>query len=117
MARKITRNDLKNEYRYIACISYCDLQTITKYLREVGYNHGVYGWNYTVYEIDYDTCIATGYRTSSIGGTYNREIVKKYENKMRKYEEKYSGINYSWKKREAYAKKLVAAFKNEFFNL
>lgn len=40
---------------------YCDIQRVTGYLPEIGYNSGVYGWNCTVYAAG-DIAVVTGYR-------------------------------------------------------
>lgn len=64
---EITRNDIKRQYRTIIRIGYCDLYHLTKRLRKIGYNAGVYGWNYNAFELDYNTCIITGYRAFDKG--------------------------------------------------
>lgn len=60
---EITRNDIKRQYKTIIQLGYCDLYELTKKLKKIGYNAGIYGWNYDVFEVNENTCIITGYRT------------------------------------------------------
>ena len=48
MTNKMTRKDLL-KYDYIITTGYCGLQNLTRAMGEDGYNYGVYGWNWTVY--------------------------------------------------------------------
>lgn len=59
--KKITRNDI-NKKRMVA-LGYCQIQhTLNLFGRDykVGYNAGVYGWNYDLYNIN-STSVVTGY--------------------------------------------------------
>lgn len=74
---KVTRNELRKDYKNIIELGYCDLYWSLREYKKLGYNSGVYGWNYDVYMIDYDTIIVTGYRPfGNIKPEYN--IIKKY---------------------------------------
>ena len=59
---KLTKNQIKKAFKNIYYLSYCERQDITCQLKEYGYNSGIYGWNYTCYYVNYNTCIITGYR-------------------------------------------------------
>lgn len=66
--KHITRNDLKHfallGYELYSC-GYCKLQGLIKDANKIGYNAGIYGWNYDVYRYDVGSrtiIIATGYR-------------------------------------------------------
>ena len=48
MTNKMTRKDLL-KYEYIIDTGYCGIQNLTRVANEEGYNAGVYGWNWTVY--------------------------------------------------------------------
>lgn len=64
MKFKITRRELKENYRCVA-VGYGDLQYLLHYCSPIAYNSGIYGWNYDVYTFgQYYTNIAicTGYR-------------------------------------------------------
>lgn len=64
---EITKNDIKRRYTTIIQLGYCDIYELTRKLKKIGYNAGVYGWNYDAFELDWNTCIITGYRTFSKG--------------------------------------------------
>ena len=65
----MTKKELKNRYGRIVRVSYCDLQYICKSYPafEIGYNSGVYGWNWTAYELRHSdgraVAVCTGYRS------------------------------------------------------
>ena len=66
---KITKKDLKNNYYTIVRAGYCELQCLLKNsdaVREVGHACGLYGWNWTAYEVKasngVSVCVCTGYR-------------------------------------------------------
>lgn len=60
MKVKVTRNDLKR-YWNVVKVGYCDLYYLLSYERPFGYNSGVYGWNWDVYNL-YGVVVTTGYR-------------------------------------------------------
>lgn len=63
---KATKKDLRNNYFYVIRAGYCELQNLTRNAREIGRGSGVYGWNWTAYELEATdgvrVCICTGYR-------------------------------------------------------
>lgn len=65
--KHLTKNEIKKQYETIIQIGYCDLYELIRTLEKIGYNAGVYGWNYDVFKLDYDTCVITGYRTFDKG--------------------------------------------------
>lgn len=63
-------------------IGYCQAQYLLMFTRKVGYNAGVYGWNYDVYMVGDDTII-TGYQPFSAEKVdYN--LLKEYEDEARR---------------------------------
>lgn len=77
MKKKITRNELKRYYNAVIRIGYCDAQHLLYYDDPQFYNHGVYGWNYDVYDFG-NIAICTGYNPlGNIKPSY--EIIRKYE--------------------------------------
>lgn len=102
--KKVTRKNINKEN--MVALSYCQCQTILNlfaYNYKVGYNAGVYGWNYDQYHIgNFD--IITGYNVPY--ATYsNKEIKNKLvalENKIRK--------DFDYSKSEEYEKEFFKIF-------
>lgn len=86
--KKITRNDINK--KNMVALGYCQCQTILNlfgYDYKVGYNSGVYGWNYDLYRIN-GVYIVTGYNVPYQQYS-NKEIKNKLvalENKARQTE-------------------------------
>ena len=86
--KRITRNNI-NKMNMVA-LGYCQAQTAldlfgTDY--KIGYNAGVYGWNYDLYRIN-GVDIVTGYNVPYYKHS-NKDIKNKlieFENKIRKVE-------------------------------
>ena len=75
--RKVTRNEI-NKNNMVA-LGYCQCQTILNlfgYEYKVGYNAGVYGWNYDLYRIK-GVDIVTGYHIP-----YEKYSNKEIKNKL-----------------------------------
>ena len=88
---KNTSKQVYNTYRHVYKVPYGKWQQITHVLKEVAYNSGIYGWNYTVYQLNDNTCICTGYR--SIGEDIPNNILTKVEYKLSELQAKaYKGI-------------------------
>lgn len=86
--KKITRNQINKEN--MVTLGYCQCQKILNlfaYDYKVGYNAGVYGWNYDLYNI-HGVDIVTGYNVPY--ASYSNENVKNklvaLENKVIKTE-------------------------------
>lgn len=62
MKFRITRKEIKNNYKYIIEVGYCDLCTLLRYKNAVAFNSGTYGWNYDVFDCGGGVAIVTGYR-------------------------------------------------------
>ena len=103
--RKITRKQI-NKTNMVA-LGYCQAQTVlnlfgTDY--KVGYNAGVYGWNYDLYRIN-DIDVITGYNVPYYKYSNNDLKIKliELENKIRKEERGLTFLEYEkklqqWKK-------------------
>ena len=84
--RKITRNEI-NKTNMVA-LSYCQAQTVLNcfaYNDKVGYNAGIYGWNYDLYRIG-GVDVITGYNCPYVNKS-NKKIKTQliaFENKLRK---------------------------------
>jgi hypothetical protein len=85
---EITRNDIRRQYTNIIQLGYCDIYDLTRILKKIGYNAGIYGWNYDVFELDWNTCIITGYRTFSKGTIrLTREFIEYMDKKAHEIKE------------------------------
>ena len=84
--KRITRNEINQEN--MVALSYCQAQTVlnrfgTDY--KVGYNAGVYGWNYDLYRIG-GVDVVTGYNCPYVNKSNNKiktQLIA-FENKLRK---------------------------------
>lgn len=91
MKVRVTQRKIRENYRNIIAVGYCDLQYLLRYEEARYYTAGVYGWNADIYEIDSNTVIVTGYRPFS--GTLNVDYTK-----VREYDEKASKIQFDYSK-------------------
>ena len=103
----ITRRYLKVQ-RHVVKIPYCDAYYLLSSAEPWGYNRGVYGWNYDVYEFG-DVYIVTGYRMD-VKGEYRRELVHKYETKAR---EIHDDDTKTWTEKMAE----ITTLRNEFLDI
>jgi hypothetical protein len=79
----MTRKEINQNFNKVFAVGYCDLQTLLCRCNRVGYNSGIYGWNYDVYALDNgNIAICTGYR-SMPGKSIDYTLIKKYEDKAR----------------------------------
>ena len=79
MKCKVTAKSIRENYRNILSIGYCEAQDLLRYHSPFGYSCGVYGWNCDYYDIN-GVCIATGYRGMP-GKSVNYARLKEYEKK------------------------------------
>ena len=105
--RKITRNEINKENMVV--LGYCQCQKILNmfgYDYKVGYNSGVYGWNYDLYRIN-NVDIVTGYNVP-----YQQYSNKGLKNKLIELENKArAGFNYL--KLEEYKKEFFKIFEED----
>lgn len=77
MSKRMSRNDVRSFARAVGkplfYTGYANLQHLTKYAKELGYNYGIYGWNWTAYSFP-DFVLVTGYR--NLCGTEMKEAEK-----------------------------------------
>lgn len=100
-SRRVTRKDI-NKNNMVA-LGYCQIQHTLNFFGEkfkVGYNAGIYGWNYDLYNIN-GISVVTGYNVPYYQYS-NKEIKNKLiamENKIRKCSlEEYRKNKEKWKK-------------------
>ena len=80
---KVTQKLIKGMYKNQIRLGYCELQTLLGYFERKFFTCGVYGWNADIYQINYNTCIITGYRPFG-NISVERDIVNKYEEEAKK---------------------------------
>ena len=86
---KMTRNDVKR--MAYDNIYYTDMNVSSlKYFNKIGYNSGVYGWNYDVYEYGHNVLLV-GYRVPSFATYIKPEEVEKLA--IKRLLEKIENIN------------------------
>lgn len=59
---KLTNKDLRNNFAVIVSCRYCALQSLLAIKNRIGYNKGVYGWNFDAFDFA-GVGLITGYRT------------------------------------------------------
>lgn len=106
---RVTKKQIKNSYKNIIEIGYCGAQYLLGGQDARFYTYGVYGWNADVYEINYNTCIVTGYRPFG-NIECNYKLLNEYEKKAEKIMLNYS-IDYN--KRIKKVNNLLEAFIDE----
>lgn len=79
MKIQVTKKMIKENYKNIILIGYCNAENMLKEKNATMYSAGVYGWSCDYYIIDNETIISTGY--SPIGQEVPSEVIKKYESK------------------------------------
>ena len=87
----------------LVSVGYCDLATLLTYHNPIAYTHGVYGWNFDVFEV-YGLTICTGYRGMP-GRTANN--IREYENKARAIMDDHS---LDWRTKEEKIEALLKEF-------
>ena len=86
---KLTKTDLRNNFGVIVSCGYCELQSILNMKSRIGYNNGVYGWNFDAFDFG-GVCLITGYRTRGADVRLSMEFCKRWEERARNatYEER-----------------------------
>lgn len=79
MKTKMTRKDINT--RYAIGVGYCDAAYLLGDVNAIGYNAGVYGWNWDAYNVD-GVEIVTGYRNFP-AGIRQAQHVNEYNEKAR----------------------------------
>ena len=101
---RITRNQINKNN--MVTLSYCQCQTILNlfgYNYKIGYNSGIYGWNYDLYRIC-GVDVVTGYNVP-----YRQYSNKELKNKLVELENKIRN-NFDYSKREDYKKEFFKIF-------
>lgn len=75
MTQQATRNKIRRYYKNIINVGYANLANLFNYDEADYYNHGIYGWNWDAYELDWNTCIITGDK-NTLGEDINHEYTQ-----------------------------------------
>lgn len=62
MAMITTAKAIKDGYKKIVKLGYCELEEVLTWIDRNGLTRGVYGWNADVFTVNGNTAIVTGYR-------------------------------------------------------
>lgn len=91
---KLTNKDLRNNFGVIVSCGYCELQSLLTMKNRVGYNKGVYGWNFSAFGFG-GIGLITGYRTRSADIKLSMEFCEFWENRAKNatYEERKQILN------------------------
>ena len=77
MKERITAKAIRNAFKHVVELGYCELYDTLHVLEPSFYTCGIYGWNADVYVIDSETAIVTGYRP--FGKRPNRDILERFK--------------------------------------
>ena len=105
---KVTEKQMKEGFKNIITIGYCEASNLLYFKNPDFYTCGVNGWKSDIYKINYNTIISTGY--TPINGKRNYKLVKEYENKASKIAYNY---NLSYEQKQKKIDKLIEKFVNE----
>lgn len=75
---RLTIDKLQKKYPVIVSVGYCGAHALMNGMERIGYNKGIYGWNWDAYELAEDTVLITGYRNIRNAVCID-EITDKYE--------------------------------------
>ncbi len=103
--KKITKKEINKEN--MVALSYCQCQTILDlfaYDYKVGYNAGIYGWNYDLYVIN-GISIVTGYNVP-----YCQYCNKELKNKLINLENEVRETKYNFGDYEKFKKEFLEIF-------
>lgn len=88
---KLSNNDLRNNFGVIVSCGYCELQSLLNMKSRVGYNKGVYGWNFDAFDFG-GVGLITGYRTRGADIALSTDFCKHWNDRASNanYEERKS---------------------------
>lgn len=105
-----TRKDIYSGAARVVRVGYCGAQNLLRGVEPFAYNRGLYGWNWSAYNVGGGVVICTGYR--NLTGDLMRETVKKYEEQAKAA----CDAARDWREREEKLNGIRAAFMREVMN-
>ena len=109
MKVKVTKKEIKENYKNVISVGYCELQFLLKGKNPNFYTSGIYGWGADIYQISNTACIVTGYQPFG-NIEIERNTIQKYEEKARKV---YCDYSLNWKQQIKKLEKLLDKFIKE----
>ena len=105
---KLTKKDVRNNFGVIVSWGYCDLQFLLNIKSRVGYNKGVYGWNFDAFDFG-GVGLITGYRTRGADIVLSKDFCEEWDNKARNvtYEERKQILNEFERELQKLAKEFI----------
>lgn len=105
---KLTKNDLRNNFGVIVSCGYCELQSLLNIKSRVGYNKGVYGWNFDTYDFG-GVGLITGYRTRGADIVLSNDFCKRWNERANSatYEERKQILNEFERELQKLAKEFI----------
>lgn len=83
MKHKTTQKAIKQHYKNVIAIGYCNAQFLLHYMSPEAYTTRAEGWASDVYVVNYDTAISTGYKPfGNIKPSF--DLLNHYEDKAQK---------------------------------
>lgn len=107
MKKQVSQKFIRENYKNIIGVGYCELWALLRCKEPKYYTSGVYGWNADIYQVDNETVIVTGYRPFGnikgyrLGVEVNQEATKVIR------------VNHDWNKIEEKLDKLIEKFVKE----
>lgn len=105
---KLTNKDLKNNFDVIVSCGFCELQSLLSIKDRVGYNSGVYGWNFDAFDFG-GVGLITGYMIRGADIELSREFCKCWNKRASNapYDERKQIINEFERELQKLAKEFV----------
>lgn len=105
---KLTNKYLKNNFGIIVSCGYCKLQSLLNIKSRIGYNKGVYGWNFDAFDFG-GVGLITGDRTRGADIKLAREFCKCWNKRASNapYDERKQIINEFERELQKLAKEFV----------
>lgn len=76
---KVIKRKIKQEYKYVLAVGYCELQNLLSHKAAFAYSCDVNGWACDYYYIANDFCIATGYSPIGKNCSLDYDRIKHYD--------------------------------------
>ena len=85
MKTKVTKKELKENYKNIVSIGYCSAYYLLKVQEPIHYYTNNFGWRFDVYALDDNTILTTGYEflKENKNQTKINDLVRYYNNKAK----------------------------------
>lgn len=105
---KLTNKDLRNNFGIIVSCGYCALQSLLSIKSRIGYNKGLYGWNFDAFDFG-GVGLITGYRTRGADIELSADFCERWNERASNatYEERKQILNEFERELQKLAKEFV----------